>query len=231
MKAAIILPGLTRTYQATYKNFYDNIISANKDWQIDIYSAFWDKTHTRGNKNIPSFIVNVDSTKVINTYNLTNYVTLDYDFKQSEFLKQAERIHPLFPKNHSNIEFCRNGILSQFYTWKQAVNLIPVDNDYDLVLKTRFDIIYNSPVNFISLDTSCMSSEGKWHDQFMLDFTFASSYENMAKLLNQCYDKVNNNSFVSSFSKLAIPESILTSLVEDLDISIEYGKIKTSLKI
>jgi len=232
MKVAILLPGLIRNIDKTYKSFFANVIESNPKCKIDIYSAFWNKTHIRKRiekNNIPSSIVSIDSTKVVSTYNPIDYTVLNYDFKQPKFLEQAEKIHPLFPKKHSNIEFCRNSILSQFYTWKQAVNLIPVNNDYDLVLKTRFDIIHTSPIDFASLDPSCMSAGGKWGEKFMIDFAFASSYRNMVKLLNQCYDKVNDNSFVSSFSKLAIPEVILTTLIEDLNIPIKYDVIKTHL--
>ena len=230
MKVAILLPGLIRHIDKTYKSFYTNIIEPNPECQIDIYSAFWDKTHVRGTNNTPSSIANIDSTKIIDIYNPVNHTILDYKLKQSEFLKKAEEIYPLFPKSYGNVEFCRNGMLSQFYTWKQTINLIPVNNNYDLVLKTRFDVVHTFPIDFSSLDTSCISAGEKWENKFMIDFAFASSYENMVEVLNQCYDKVNDNSFTSSFLELAIPESILTTIIKNLNIPIKYDVIKTSLK-
>ena len=225
MKVAIVIPGLIRHTDQTYNSFYDNVIKANKDCDVDVYLAFWDKTHIRGGNNTPSSIKEVDPTKILELYNPVDHIILDYDSTQLKFLEKAKFLYSSFPTPYGNVEFFRNAIISQFYTWKQVVNLIPSTKNYDLVLKTRFDLKHTSPINFLELTPSSMSVGDKWGGEEFCDWSFVSTYENMVDVLNQCYDKINQSSFVSSLKKRATPEIILTKIINELNIPIDYNLI------
>lgn len=229
MKIAIVIPGLVRTYKSVYNNFRKNVLDPNEDHQIDIYLAFWDKSAPKKGK---AKYINVDD--VLETYKPINYKVLNFEpLQKNEIRLLAQTIDKLFKKRYVGLSFIHNGIVSQFYTWNEVINLIPPDNSYDLVFKTRFDLEYQKVIKFSEIDSKYVScgKKGKWVEKgSMTDYNFISSYNNMAKILTQCWDNINDSSYVSEFNYKSVPEALLTKVVNDLDIPIRYEITNSKLK-
>lgn len=191
-KAAVILPGLVRTYLKTYENFFSNIVSPNSDeWEIDIYLAFWDHTHFRGPASNPRMMVqkieNKEVDKILKMYSPKKYMILqEYEKKNNiEFKKIANDLVNIIgmPRHSDGISLIQNGIVAQTYSWYKAFSLI--EEEYDVVIKYRFDI-QTPPVIFNDIEKdkyNCIGQKGQYPSFKIADIVFASGQAIMEKCM------------------------------------------------
>lgn len=123
---------------------------------------------------------------------------------ESKFENQID-FRPIYFRNQLNLYPKRNGatdfwnVFSQLYSVQESMKLIPKENDYDVVIKSRFDIgrINLSTINQtkykvqlikfnpnLNMDKFYMA---RWKDETLkdegpADVWFYSSFENMRKL-------------------------------------------------
>jgi|TARA_R110000787_G_scaffold336_8_gene1246 hypothetical protein len=232
---AILITGLTRTYKETFNSFKTNVIESNADCDIDIYLSFWDKTHDRTFKagSVYDSYDPIDSIKtskdnVIETYNPKNYVELNFD-KYYKLLKTQSENPNLKDLNFvRNKNFTLNSFFCQFYCWKRGIEIISTDINYDLVLKIRFDSIFNTPIIFSDFTPSVFSSGG-WNNTFINDFVFCSNYQNMSFLMREFYDSLLRDDIVE-FKDEFLPEKYITYTIKKHGIEINNKTMTTHIK-
>ena len=191
-KAAVILPGLIRTYLQTYENFFSNVISPNSDeWEIDIYLAFWDHTHFRGEGSTPRVMVRKiekkEVDKIIEIYSPKKYTILqEYEKKNSiEFKKIANDLVKIIgmPRHADGISLIQGAVVAQTYSWYKAFSLI--EEEYDIVVKYRFDI-QSPPIIFNDIEKdkyNCIGQGGQYDSFGIADIIFASRQDIMEKCM------------------------------------------------
>ena len=200
-KVAILIPGLVRTYKKTQHIFFTNIIDKNRDsFKIDIYLAFWGYTHQRGPLGSKTEVRPIDDSElneILKLYNPKGYLVLDdYEKKQEEFAYYADKIAKKIgiPKHPDGVSLIKNGILAQTYTWKVAFELI--DEEYDFVLKYRFDAA-SEALNFKEMRDSEFNCAGPSHQHAqygIADVVFGSDLRTMSKIMTGYYNLAIGNS-------------------------------------
>jgi len=185
-KAAILIAGLTRTYEKTKESFFSKVFFPNtNEYDIDIYLCFWDKTHTRGmlkNENITTLNDN-DINEVISVYNPKKYHILkNYKEANSLFSEKGKEFTKIVgrPKNHAHPALLhQNGVMAQSYTWHSVFSL--VEEEYDLFFRTRFDVSYHQPIYFNSFQGDGLNCFSFDHQDFSYvgDAAFLGDFNSM----------------------------------------------------
>jgi hypothetical protein len=232
MKVAVLIPGLLRTYKQTYSNFFCKIIEPNKNkHKIDLFLAFWDHTHKRGERGVNQNIVKInkeEQEKLIDLYKPKNYIIMDKYFKKNNEIFPSicdsliEKIGS--PKHPDGKKLIQNAVVAQYYSWFKCFSLI--DRSYDIVIKTRFDIL-TEEVHFERFKKNCFNCSGPAHQypQYGLaDVFFASNYDNMKTIMNRMYLDVIDGRVpnISDLYPNVYPEYILKDYLRRNDIKVNY---------
>lgn len=235
MKIAILIPGLIRTYKKTYENLFKYLIDPNVNSnKIDIYLAFWDKTHNRGiNENVDVKIIEKNEIEsLVNIYNPKKYIVLnDYEEKNNVFKEKGLKMKNLIgnPFHPDPKLLYQNGVFAQSYTWLKAFELI--EESYDLIFKSRFDVIFLEKIFFQFLDLEKLNCFNKLSQHHPIgDICLAANELIMKKILLQYHTDLMNFKFppISPTSRLW-PEDILCDYVYFNKININLIKHKTDL--
>ncbi|HAI43276.1 MAG TPA: hypothetical protein DCM40_36850, partial [Maribacter sp.] len=161
-RAAILLPGQVRTYSQAYGDFMNFLVNPNKaEWEIDIFLAFQKFTYSCNEKNSGSpHLFAINENDVVSKFNPTKFkiYTIPDDLFRDDYLKIENKIflpkeYPLvfgnlFGNERQFYPFIYNGVMAQHYGWKQALSLLTGETTYDIVVKTRFDVVPTAPVYF-----------------------------------------------------------------------------------
>ena len=136
-KIAILFIGRINNYKNTYSLFFKNFINNNKNIVFDIYIATWKLTDFEKKD-----LEDIYHPKQILEYKLDDY---------NKFLK----LNDLFSLSNINAESKINihnikpsGIdvfLFQFFFLYNGLNEIKKKNHYDIIIKNRFDLLFEEP--------------------------------------------------------------------------------------
>lgn len=165
MKVALIMAGDLRNFDECYPSLRDNILS-EVDCDIYLHSYFDDRV-----EEAKSMLDPVD------------YITEDRNDVNIQHVINPNRTpSEVLPK-----------YMNQFYQWrnvKKAFDIIPEDNDYEAVIKTRYDISYSKNLwcNDFDFSEFNIPSGGDWR-RGMFDMFCISSYNNM-KYYCSMYDQM-----------------------------------------
>lgn len=151
MKIAILLPGQTRTY----KKCYDNYLSQFENYECDVYSSTWDiqgqvRVKTYNNEFENRYFSSKPTSDVYDElhelYNFKSFEVENYDEWLESYLDNIIE----FKKNHPNVNksMLTNGIFAQYYKIKKTFDLIENPNDYDIIVKYRYDI-QSEPIELV----------------------------------------------------------------------------------
>ena len=144
MKIAILLPGLIRNIRSNCVNTYNSIFQ-NHD--TDVYSSIWDiRGNLIKNKNYDSEDSYINESKI--DENLIKKVKELYKIDKikiesfQEWIDLNNDFINTYCKNHkyASKQMTKNGIFSQYYKIIDSYNMIENPNDYDLIIRWRFDI-------------------------------------------------------------------------------------------
>lgn len=148
MKLAILLPGLIRTFRQ--KSVLDSFNNSFKSHEIDVYSSIWDiKGNMKGGKNYRATNEYINQDKISDSdisfikdkFNIKSIKIDSYDDWSSnneEFLNNYDLKH-----ENSGYQMTKNGIFSQYYQILESFKLIPNVNEYDVIVKSRYDIKFD----------------------------------------------------------------------------------------
>ncbi len=166
MKVAVILSGDIRNFDECYSSLESNVLRYN---ECDVFMHAYDEDRVSEALNV---------------------------FKPKKFLVDAKS------KNTSNIssscfynkppEANPEAIFAMWKNIKKSFDLI--DQNYDFVLKTRYDVKYCSPLEIKSFSNQSLfiPEGGDWRGG-LFDMLCVSSYENM-KVYCSLYDRLNQYS-------------------------------------
>jgi len=230
MKIAILIPGLTRSYKKVYKSYNENVLKPNNNHEIDTYLAFWTHTHVRDKRSNSGQkghreLGQEEIEDVIETYSPKKYLIMDdYKEKNKFFKKHTNPLASVIGKDkrhHNPYSLIQNGIIAQTYVWSKVFSLI--ENEYDLIVKSRFDIAYRKKVIFEDIDLHAFSCAGKtqkdrgktqWESYGICDILFAGNYDTMKKVMNDYHESVIDKTLLKNLPRVT-PEYMLKSLLNN----------------
>ena len=117
MKTAIVINGLPRVYKSTCEAFGEMLNGAD----ADVYIFAWDS----------------DVNQLADHYNATRVETEPYEDYRQGILDKCPLI-----RECSNLKFgfsIETGLFAQYLSLQKAFNLIPDPDQYDLIMRVRFD--------------------------------------------------------------------------------------------
>lgn len=198
-KIAICLSGHVRTYQSTFPGFFNNIISPNHHHLIDIFISTWRHADTHNSGQIDRLrswgqlnsLPDLQLVNMADLYDKYNPVSVLVDREEKwDITKYVERnyTHPLTNPSAS---------LNMTYKMLSCDQLRQAYTDYDIVIRTRFDLIIDSPICVDNYDTD---------DHFYLPTMHMPNLDGHP----WCNDKfaIGNSAHMAVYSNLfhAIPE-------------------------
>lgn len=170
MKIALCFSGLPRFIDKTVDNIKHNII---QDYDVDVFAHTWYKKdlimRDDGSDTWSSLIYNQNPTEIITTaYNVKSIcVEEPIDFYTNSLLHQYN-IKPTLEKymphflSEKGMEYFINLVHSMWYSIYRS-NQLKVEYElahnftYDLVVRSRFDTLYNKPIPFNSYDLTAIN--------------------------------------------------------------------------
>jgi hypothetical protein len=200
-KVAICISGHLRKYEETFYNFIYYIINPllKHDYSIDIFISTWDELDTKICSSYVHGIVrkNFNKIDVFNVNKLFKPIDIDvenYDNKKHKFhlsnfidinlLKIEDYLH------HNLVPYW----IPQYYKFMKVNDLkkrYEIQNNfvYDIVIKTRADLIYKKEINPILFDMEKLFVRDYTHDVFFMSSSsnidiLCDYYNNISKTLN-----------------------------------------------
>jgi hypothetical protein len=215
IKAAVILAGMPRTYESCYPSLFKML----KGLRADIYIHAWNiqgnlQVSRKGDKVVKDFIrtVQVSENDLYRVYKPKKIVMEDYN--------GFEKVHAgLAAVYESYSDRVYIPVLSQWYKVQKGYELIESPDDYDLILRCRFDSRYHTGVDwkkilYYASQGIIFPNAGRYRHNLlgnMIDDTFAAgSHKNMkiycnlyAALYNKEYMPIIPNIVMHSFGSEA----------------------------
>lgn len=141
MKVALLLTGFPRTYLKTYKNLKKNILDV---YDVDTYICSWDKCQLISGGPL----VSTDTIDVITSYpgKISSYVFIDYEryvdrrFPPIKFLDRDNDVFKNDPRAMQHGSYWVERLRDQWYIVKYAFSMLINPNQYDLIMRLRFDV-------------------------------------------------------------------------------------------
>ena len=162
--------GEIQSFEKSYEYFEKNILKEN----VDIFLHGWDDEPN-------------ESKKLLDIYKPKKFILE----KQLEFNHPYQH-YDFVPHGPWNTKDYLNNNYSRFYSIKKSIEL--VDEDYDLVLLTRYDTIFFKPFPFESMLSENFYVSHWTHNQFGMGFQdawFVSGLENMRDW-SKIFDRLND---------------------------------------
>lgn len=126
MRVAIFLSGMPRTFTKTKDAFWDMIGTQ----EVDTYVQAWD-TFDEGYNRYEG------ERKLAEVYRPRRIKMMSWASHVEQLTQDAEPLASItFPRKNFNV---LTGIFGQYFSIRQAFDLIPDADEYDLILRCRFD--------------------------------------------------------------------------------------------
>jgi hypothetical protein len=161
--------GEIQSFEKSYEFLEKNILKEN----VDVFLHGWNDDFEESQKLLELYKPK--------KYLLEKQISFDHPYKHYDFVPHG----PWNTKDYLNNNY------SRFYSIKKAIEL--VDEDYDLVLLTRYDTIFFQPFPFESMSPENFYVSHWFHNQFGLGFQdawFISGYGNI-KNWSLIYDRLD----------------------------------------
>ena len=151
MKIAILLPGHVRNYKESVNNFYINFLSNIKNiGEYDIFLSIWDNDGFKkestpyGCKNTNIKLTQEQINDIFNNYKPKKMEVEEQDTVSSQINAKAKLIVDKYLKLEENSKSINHviAVLSQLYKANRCYKLIDNVEDYDVIIKYRFDAYF-----------------------------------------------------------------------------------------
>jgi len=189
MNVALCISGQPRNVQVVYPHIYENLIEPNN---ADVFIHSWIDSNLIGHRPvsaggvIASDIIPDDIDKIIlDLYQPTNHIfepQIEFDGSRYE-----ERKYPQIKPRSS---------ISQRYSVFQSIQLALTHNNYDCIIRVRFDWAIASPIEVIDFDLSRLTCPDDCphytgiNDQFAFaNADIMACYGNLYHNLDTLYDR------------------------------------------
>ena len=229
MKIALCLSGHLRLYDGVYEFWKENLLDLH---EVDVYMHLWDQLGINNSVNIP------------NSSGVTDILPIDIEQVEKIWAPKAivveeySKFHPLF-ETRANIwlqtrdkfnlpDYDRPlANFSMYYKWWACNQLINQDCSYDLVIRSRPDVILGKPLPEEIFDEPTLlytPEDGSWSGVSDLITiappTIMDQWCNIWPLLDRKYVQAVDNKrfetclhphfmFVQHISDLKIPHKVL----------------------
>jgi len=218
MKIALLLTGQIRNAGECFSSIKQHIINP---YDVDVYINTWFPENKISHDN-DSISNDSSLDDIIQMYLPKNISIEDYE---SDFCKKinelADTIRRDYPEtNHKNIFF-------QFYKFYKGFNLIPNYQDYDMILRGRFDLKFNIFPDLNLLDPSKLYIPKGWDHRDGYNDLFA--FGNPALIEQYCNLFNNILTYLEEGCPLH-PETILKYHLTKLNIRPERIEIEYFLR-
>jgi hypothetical protein len=169
MKIAICIQGLLgRNWSpSVYEEyFYKTLIKPNLDHEIDIFLQTWTNLDSNiryspcHNDEINNKLINKN--QIINLYKPKDYIIEEFndkDFIINNFTdkkitteKDDNQDSIFFPTNHYNKHTNIHTGFIQLYTWHKTILMCEKYDNYDVGIRTRFDVMMDRPLDLNKYD-------------------------------------------------------------------------------
>lgn len=153
MKIAILLPGHIRAWDYCKDNFMNNLYDTNHsvDVFIDTYNDIFRNDYHLHKENEVNIIKN--NNEILSLFDGINVV----DFKVESMAEANSAATGMLPRGSGDAETMQiRKILRVVDTYEQYENL---HGKYDLVVRTRFDLILEKKLNYESIFENCKNSK------------------------------------------------------------------------
>lgn len=168
MRTALVLYGQPRFWELTYKHFFSHLIHSldanvyfHTWWSPKMVGSLYPcAVHAKASLSDEDMIVKSDlPDMLVDAYDPVDYLFEDYDIFKKEFSKPN---------------------YFQYYTQWQAAQLLK--EEYDLVIRSRFDLMCTQDIEFqyddsLWVASCCPYTDGRFNDMFSV-----SNEENFLKL-------------------------------------------------
>lgn len=164
-KIAVVLTGHLRTYKNVFFNLRKNLLDL---YDCDIYISTWNDVDHLQNKfydnnltqHLNFFYSSWIKKIVINDskdfFKKNNSFLLSYPCEFGSWRGDEYKLYRDGLLTHDAI----NKLTSQWYAVSEGFKLIKTPNDYDYLIKTRFDVDFLRPFNFLDNDIVTGNSYG-----------------------------------------------------------------------
>ena len=153
-KLAVCLPGHIRTWKKCVNSLKEFIKNSFPDYEVDYYLSIWDNEGTVKDKWKFQYkkewismnsITDEDINELILSFNPKEFSISSFsDWNSSINETVKEFIERKGFSNHFK-EF-KAAFFGQFYSWKRCWDQISDPYEYDIIMKSRFDCFYGSPI-------------------------------------------------------------------------------------
>lgn len=221
-KVAILFTGFIRNWFETCDSFLENVVEFNKDkYDIDIFGVTLDETNRySGNRNYFEQIKESEFDNLKNKYNMANFEVLENKFLDSYFVKEKNYLFHLI-HDYTGLMYKLGGVVKQAYIYQKGLDLIESHNkNYDLVIKTRFDISYKSPCKIPNIIDNEVRMLTMHSNQKFVDAVLVGSYDTMKICLNS-YSKLEDIDFMLK-NKITFFEDLIRENVIQNNIPIDF---------
>jgi hypothetical protein len=176
MKVGIIITGIARYVQLGYEQFYKSLI---EKYNPDIFIYTWD----------------------------------DYEVNEIKKYYSPKKFQAIEPINFSEYSFYYNipkyiekygggSLLPMIYCWENAIKM--VDDKYDCIIRSRFDIKIDSEIKIENMDLSKINiSDAHWRSSTTMDDNLLiSNQENTIKIYENIFTNISSNPYTHQINEL-----------------------------
>jgi len=202
MKVALLLSGLPRAVESGYLNSWKNIIH---NYDTDIYLHAW-KDNTWGSnwEDVLTVYKNLPQIKSINIQSPFRFT----EYKKDINLPHTDKSRPL--PEYDVLSCYRQ--LPMFYSWQKVYqNYKDTTINYDCVIRSRYDIKFNSNINLENLNLNYLNHMPAWDGKYLDDNLCITNSINADKLFNSIFNDLISHSRLTGVLKGA--EESYTTLV------------------
>lgn len=194
MRVALLLSGLPRKVKEGYNQYWKHVI---ENYDVDVYLHFWKDSEYE---------------EVLNVYNPKKYIC-ESPVNFTEAIKGIKSINDSDVRPDSQF-----GVSGPFYSfpmiwgWQQVYNL--VDVEYDCIIKSRYDIGTNIPLDLSLFDLTKLNiSNSHWPNSPITDDNLLITNQQLAsKLYTNIYDDFHK--LVTERGCIEFAEKNLLSILE-----------------
>ena len=208
IKLALCLYGFPKCYEDGYKDIKNYIL--DKYPNTDVYIHVWIKNNSKipippWNFNNKEHMINETvASSLINMYNPKKLIIEDpdkfnYNLDDETRKKFDEIYKTLIPVKKNHMNYCLKHNPSMFYSMTESTNMINFNNNYNFVIRTRFDIkllSYKLPdihillPNYLHIATQFDKDKKSCCDEFMIcDGKIAKDFFDIFTHINEYYKK------------------------------------------
>lgn len=217
MKIALMLTGFLRTYEKSYKFLENNLF--NK-YNIDIYLSTWNRQENG------SFIAK-DFYNLYSKHNLKKVIIEDIDsYNKNKFIiKKITRLNDVFDINERAKEhgfYWANRLKDQWYLVKKAFLSIEKTENYDIIMRFRFDIFLEYINLYLYNGITIPKDIGGWSFSDHMAYGDAESMKKYSFLHDHIYDLYLKNN-IDITHAVDMPQYYLTNYNKPININIDHS--------